>query len=111
MEPLTTLAHVLPQQGLSWLARQLAYSKNPRTRAWLIDTVVRRFGVDLGEALESDPRAYESFNAFFTRALKPDARTPDPDPRALLMPADGRISQCGPIEREIGRATRLNSSH
>ena len=99
MDPLTTLTHVLPHQALSWLARQLAYSKHPRTRAWLIDTVVRRFGVDLDEALESDPRAYESFNAFFTRALKPGVRVPDPDPRALLMPADGRISQCGPIER------------
>jgi phosphatidylserine decarboxylase len=63
----------------------------------LIDTVTRRFGVDLSEAAESDPRVYETFNAFFTRALKPGARTPDPDPRALLMPADGRISECGHI--------------
>jgi phosphatidylserine decarboxylase len=59
--------------------------------------VVARFGVDLSEALESNAHAYESFNAFFTRALKPGARQPDPDPRALLMPADGRISQCGAI--------------
>ena len=50
MDPLTTLTHVLPHQALSWLARQLAYSKHPRTRAWLIDTVVRRFGVDLATA-------------------------------------------------------------
>ena len=38
---------------------------------------------------ESDPRAYPSFNAFFTRALREGVRTPDPDPCALLMPADG----------------------
>ena len=97
MDPVTALTQVLPHRLLSSLARKLAYSQHPRTRAWLIDTVTRKFGVDLGEALESDPRAYESFNAFFTRALKPRARTPDPDPRALLMPADGRISQCGAI--------------
>lgn len=97
MDPLTTLTHVLPHRLLSWLARELAYSHQPRIRAWLIDSVVRRFDVDLGEALESDPRAYDSFNAFFTRALKPGARVADPDPRALLMPADGRISQCGAI--------------
>jgi phosphatidylserine decarboxylase len=53
--------------------------------------------VNLSEAAESDATAYASFNAFFTRALRPGARTPDADPRALLMPADGRISQCGPI--------------
>ncbi len=98
MDPLTALTHVLPHRVLSSLARRLAYSRHPRVRRRLIDAVTRRFDVDLSEALESDPRAYESFNAFFTRALKPGARQPDPDPRALLMPADGRISQCGAIE-------------
>jgi len=99
MNLVTALTWVLPHRLLSSLARALAYSDNPRTRSWLIDTVTRRFGVDLSEAQESDPAAYPTFNAFFTRALKPGARSPDPDPRALLMPADGRISQCGPIEQ------------
>ncbi len=99
MDALTALTHVLPHRVLSSLARRLAYSRLPRLRRRLIDTVTRRFGVDLSEALETDPHAYESFNAFFTRALKPGARRPDPDPRALLMPADGRISQCGAVER------------
>jgi phosphatidylserine decarboxylase len=98
VDALTALTHALPHRLLSSLARKLAYSRNPRLRRRLIDTVTRRFGVDLSEALESDPHGYESFNAFFTRALKPGARTPDPDPRALLMPADGRISQCGAIQ-------------
>ena len=97
MDALTTLTHALPHRLLSSLARRLAYSRHPRLRRWLIDTVVAKFGVDLSEALEPDARGYESFNAFFTRALKPGARRPDPDPRALLMPADGRISQCGAI--------------
>ena len=94
----TTLTYALPHRLLSAAARRLAYSDHPRLRAWLIDTVVRRFGVDLSEAAQSDPAAYPTFNAFFTRALRPDARVADPDPDALLMPADGRISQCGPIE-------------
>ena len=97
MDPITALTWVLPHRLLSSLARRLAYSQSPRTSRWLIDTVTRRFNVDLGEAAESDPRAYPSFNAFFTRALKPGARVVDPDPSALLMPADGHISQCGPI--------------
>src|SRR5690606_2489935 len=98
MDPLTALTHALPHRVLSSLARRVAYSRHPRVRRSLIDTVVRRFGVDLEEAAESDPAAYDSFNAFFTRALRAGARAPDPDPRALLMPADGRISQCGTIE-------------
>jgi phosphatidylserine decarboxylase len=98
MSLLTTLTYVLPHRLLSSLARRLAYSPRPGLKQWLIDTVVRRFGVDLGEAAEPDPRAYPTFNAFFTRALKPGARVADPDPQALLMPADGRISQLGPIQ-------------
>lgn len=97
MSPVTALTYVLPHRLLSWLARRLAYSTNRAVKQWLIDTVTRKFGVDLSEAAQPDPTAYPSFNAFFTRALKPGARTPDPDPRALLMPADGHISQCGPI--------------
>ncbi|EKU25608.1 archaetidylserine decarboxylase [Xanthomonas graminis] len=98
MSLLTTLTYVLPHRLLSSLARRLAYSPRPGLKQWLIDSVVRRFGVDLGEAAEPDPRAYPTFNAFFTRALKPGARVADPDPQALLMPADGRISQLGPIQ-------------
>ena len=98
MSLLTALTHVLPHRTLSSLARRLAYSSHPALSRRLIDTVVAKFGVDLSEAAEPDPRAYPTFNAFFTRALRPGARAPDPDPRALLMPADGRISQCGKID-------------
>ncbi|HQW60229.1 MAG TPA: archaetidylserine decarboxylase [Thermomonas sp.] len=97
MSPLTALTYVLPHRALSSLARALAYSTNPSLKQWLIDTVTRKFGVDLSEAAEPDPNAYPTFNAFFTRALKPGARVADPDPRALLMPADGHVSQCGDI--------------
>ncbi len=94
----TYLTYVLPHRLLSSVARKLAYSPSPRIKQWLIDTVTRKFGVDLGEAAQPDAKSYPTFNAFFTRALKPGARVADPDPRVLLMPADGRISQCGPIK-------------
>jgi len=96
---LTALTYLLPHRLLSWFARQLAYSRRPRLKRWLIDTVIRYFAVDMREAAESDPAAYPTFNAFFTRALKPGARTPDADASALLIPADGRISQCGAIDQ------------
>lgn len=98
MSLVTALTYALPHRLLSGAARRLAYSDHPRLRAWLIDTVVRRFGVDLSEAAQPDPAAYPTFNAFFTRGLREGARVADPDPDAILMPADGRISQCGAIE-------------
>lgn len=99
MSPITALTYVLPHRLLSSLARRLAYSTNPSVKQWLIDTVVRKFGVDLSEAAEPDARKYPSFNAFFTRALKPGARSADAGPHAILVPADGRISECGHIGR------------
>ena len=98
MSLVTSLTYVMPHRLLSSLARRLAYSDDPRVSRWLIDTVTRKFDVDLGEAANPDPRSYATFNRFFTRALREGARVPDPDPRALLMPADGRISQLGAIE-------------
>ncbi|MBF6024377.1 archaetidylserine decarboxylase [Lysobacter niastensis] len=98
MSLITALTYAVPHRLLSSMARTLAYSHSPLVKQWLIDTVTRKFGVNLSEAAEPDPTAYPTFNAFFTRALKPGARVPDPDPRVLLMPADGRISQCGAIE-------------
>jgi phosphatidylserine decarboxylase len=97
MSFMTRLTYAVPHRLLSSLARRLAYSNHPRLSRWLIDNVTRKFGVDLSEADQPDPRAYPSFNAFFTRGLKPGIRNVDPDPRAIVMPADGRISQCGPI--------------
>ncbi|WP_282296730.1 archaetidylserine decarboxylase [Stenotrophomonas sp. PS02289] len=94
----TKLTYVLPHRLLSSMARSLAYSSNPKISRWLIDTVTAKFGVNLAEAANPDPRSYPTFNQFFTRALKPGARVADPDPRSLLMPADGRISQLGPIQ-------------
>ena len=98
MSPLTALTYVLPHRLLSSLVRRLAYSTNPAIKQRLIDAVIAKFGVDMTEAADPDPNHYPSFNAFFTRALRPGARVADPDPRALLMPADGRISQLGRIE-------------
>ncbi|QOW18743.1 phosphatidylserine decarboxylase [Lysobacter ciconiae] len=103
----TRLTYVLPHRLLSSMARRLAYSDNPRLRAWLIDTVTQRFGVDLSEAAKSDPADYPTFNAFFTRALKPGARVADPDPRVLVMPADGRVSQCGAITADADGSGRI----
>ena len=75
MSPITALTYVLPHRLPSSLARRLAYSPNRAIKQWLIDTVTRRFGVNLDEAANPDSTSYPTFNAFFTRALKP-ARAP-----------------------------------
>lgn len=56
---------------------------------------------DLSDAVNPDPYAYEHFNAFFTRALKPGARPLAGDASTLVSPVDGTMSQSGSIERNL----------
>lgn len=51
--------------------------------------------VDMSEAAEPELAAYDTFNAFFTRALRSDARPLAP--ADFLCPVDGCISECGSI--------------
>ena len=97
MSPITALTYVLPHRLLSSLARRLAYSTNRGLKQWLIDTVTRRFGVYVAYAGPPHPPPTPRCTAFHPPALTPGGPTPDADPRALLMPADGHISQCGAI--------------
>lgn len=98
MSPAVLAQYLLPHRLLSHLAYRAARSRWRPWKNFLIGQVLRHFDIAMDEAEQADPFAYPSFNAFFTRALKPGARDPDPDPDSLLMPADGRISQAGAIQ-------------
>ena len=108
------LQHLLPQHLLSRLVGRLAECRTPWVKNLFINWFRKRYQVDMSQALQPDPEAYEHFNAFFTRALKPDARPLDNTPGAILSPADGAISQLGPIEQgrifqAKGRSYSLNT--
>ncbi len=89
--------HVLPQRALSHAVRWITRQEWPAVVPRAIRSFCTHYRVSLDEAQVSDPEAYPSFNAFFTRALKPGAR-PIAD-AAVVSPADGKISQLGRIEQ------------
>nr|WP_205743608.1 archaetidylserine decarboxylase [Halomonas alimentaria] len=89
------IQYPLPHHLLSRLVGQLAECRHPVIKNALVRTFIRRFGVDMAEAVEPDPTAYATFNDFFTRALKDGVR---PISEGLVSPADGRLSQFGTIE-------------
>lgn len=92
----TALLRVLPQHLLAAGMYRVARSQVPWLKDLLIRNVRHRYQVDMDEAAQPDATAYPSFNAFFTRALRPGARPIAAE--ALVAPADGRISQVGRIE-------------
>jgi phosphatidylserine decarboxylase len=88
--------YVLPKQALTSFAGWVAGRERGAVTTWIVRRFVAKYGVDMGEALESDIARYASFNDFFTRALKPGARPIAP--ADLVSPVDGAISQFGAIE-------------
>lgn len=92
------LQHLVPQHLLSRMVGWFAETSFGPVRSLFISSFIKIFKIDLSEAKESNPSAYPSFNAFFTRELKPEARPLCMDDDALLCPADGHISEIGSIE-------------
>lgn len=91
------LQHILPKLWLTQLAGRVAECRTRWLTKMIIGLFVRYYRVDMQEAQQPELSAYPTFNAFFVRPLRDDARPIDIDPNSLVMPADGAISQLGPI--------------
>lgn len=93
-----SLQYLLPKQALTVLAGKIASARAGWLTTALVRAFVSHYRVDMAEAEQPDPAAYPTFNAFFTRALRPGAR---PIAAAdLVCPVDGAMSQFGAIERD-----------
>jgi phosphatidylserine decarboxylase len=91
------LQRIVPQHALSRALGWLAATENEKIKNRFISWFIKRYKVDMSLAIEEDPLAYENFNAFFTRAIKPELRPIDPSSVSVVCPADGSISQIGKI--------------
>ena len=90
--------YLMPKLAMTRLAGALASAHWGGLTTWVIQHFVKRYGVNMDEAVYADPAHYKSFNEFFTRPLKDGAR-----PLASstwVCPVDGAISQCGAIEKD-----------
>lgn len=95
------LQHLLPQHALSSAMFWLTQRRAPAIVPWVVRAYARLFRVDLNEAAEPDPGAYASFNAFFTRPLRPGSRPLTEEPTAIACPVDGRVSEAGHIRQGL----------
>jgi phosphatidylserine decarboxylase len=94
------LQHLLPQHGISRLVLAATRSRSPAFKNALIRLFVRGFRPDMSDAVETEPTAYASFNEFFTRALRAGTRPIDADPRAIVSPVDGTVSEAGTLSAD-----------
>ncbi|TCV90586.1 archaetidylserine decarboxylase [Sulfurirhabdus autotrophica] len=92
------LQYLLPKKAITEFGANIANAKAGRFTTRLIKWFVGRYGVNMAEAANPDIASFASFNEFFTRPLRSDAR-----PLAaadFVCPVDGAISQFGNIEQD-----------
>ena len=94
--PFVLLQRALPHHAVSRFAGKFASSENPRIRTTLIRRFIKAYDVDMSEAARAEDQ-YASFNDFFTRELKPNARPLADATTHVLSSADGTISQIGTV--------------
>src|SRR5690554_2699569 len=95
------IQYVVPQLLISRLAGKLADRRPPRS---ILTAVIRwfigRYGVNMSEAANEDLTSYPTFNAFFTRELKPGLRPLSGGPETVVSPVDGTVSQLGQVSHD-----------
>jgi phosphatidylserine decarboxylase len=90
--------YILPHHAISWCIYKIARIRWQPFKNLAISLYTKLHAVNLEEAEISDKYSYESLNAFFTRALKPDSRPLDSDYENWICPVDGTVSQAGNID-------------
>ncbi len=96
----TLLQYILPHQLLSRIVHWLMRLEWKPLKNFIIKKISKSYNVNMQEAASADINDYKCFNAFFTRALKKDARPINQNKDAIISPVDGAISQCGKIDQD-----------
>jgi phosphatidylserine decarboxylase len=90
------LFYILPHHLVSRLVYFITRLKGPVAQP-MIKWFIKKFDVDISDSEFTDTAAYKTFNEFFTRALKPEARPLVPGDNIMTSPVDGTVSEAGNI--------------
>jgi phosphatidylserine decarboxylase len=96
----TRLQFLLPHHLIVWFVFRLTHWRLGWITRHLIHRYIRVVGVDMSEAEQPDPDAYDTINALFTRALRAGARPVTQHKDEVACPVDGAFSQLGSIDGE-----------
>ena len=95
------LQYLLPKKLLTRLAGGLASKRLGLLTTWFIRAFVKHYAVNMKEAIDESLNAYPTFNAFFTRRLKPGARVVDDSASVVVSPADGVAGALGRVRHGL----------
>ena len=97
MHPFALLQRLVPQHGLSRCLGAFAATENGVVKRLLINAFKSAYRIDMTEFEGDSAEDFTSFNGFFARGLLADSRPMPDDPGLVVSPADGTVSQAGPI--------------
>ena len=89
--------YLLPQLSITRAAGWLAQQKWGSVAHFIIKLFAKQYHVNLSEAEKTAPSDYATFNEFFIRPLKAEARPIVGGENTIALPADGRVSEYGSI--------------
>ena len=93
---LKVMFYILPHHAISRVVYLVTRLRGPHVKP-LITWFVKKYGVNMEEAQESEIGYYQTFNEFFTRPLKESLRPIAAGENTLACPCDGTVSQAGQI--------------
>ncbi|AWW33467.1 phosphatidylserine decarboxylase [Mannheimia varigena] len=91
------LHYLLPQLAITRAAGWLAEQKWGAVTHFIIKLFAKQYKVNLSEAVKNEPSDYATFNEFFIRELKENARPINTESNVVCLPADGKVSESGDI--------------
>lgn len=93
------LQYLLPKHWLTAMVYRVARIRNSAVKDFLISRFVKLYDVDVEEIKLDLPQDFATFNDFFIRELKADARSVDSDAQSIVSPVDGTVSLAGALSK------------
>ncbi len=92
-----TSQYVMPKQAISRIFGKLASKNMGDFTTWIIKKFIQKNNIDMSIFQNQDISSYKTFNDFFARPIKHEARPIAPEENAVASPVDGTVSQFGRI--------------
>lgn len=105
------LQYIVPRYWLTSVVFRISRIRTPAIKDFLITRFVRLYAVDTDDVKRNVPGDFATFNDFFVRELKNDARPIAGELDCIVSPVDGIVSNAGMIHgQDIIQAKGLDYS-
>ena len=87
--------YIVPRYGLTALVYRVTRIRSRAFKDLMIRWFIKLYGIDTADVEGAIPDDFDTFNAFFIRALRPESRPVDQAANSIISPVDGTVSQAG----------------